>query len=314
MTWATTVWPIIQHGLVPVLVDVDRETFNIDAAQIEGAITPRTRAILVVHLLGQPCAMDAIVEIARRRQLHLIEDACEAHGAEHRGRRVGSFGALATFSFFFSHHITTVEGGMLVTDDDALASRARAMRVFGWSRAYDSPGAISAAHPEIDPRYLFPAIGYNLRPTELQGAFGIHQLPRLDGYLDGRRANAAYWAERIESLSPHLRVQREPEAGRHAWFGYPLTVLPNDRFTRDQLARSLEARGIETRPIMAGNIAEQPALRDHVHRVHGPLTNARFVHRQALFIGNHHGVGQAERAAVVEAIAEFVRTRGANAA
>ena len=305
VTWATTVWPIIQTGLTPVLVDVDRETFNIDPEQVEAAITPRTRAIMLVHLLGRPCEMDAILDIARRHALAVIEDACEAHGAEYRGRKTGSFGDLATFSFFFSHHITTIEGGMVLTDDDELAELARATRVFGWAREYDDPAAAAQRHPQIDPRYLFLDVGYNLRPTEIQGAFGMHQLGRLDGFVETRRANAAAWGDRIEALSPQLSVQREAPGTRHAWFGYPLTVRPGGGLSRDGLARHLESRGVETRPIMAGNIAEQPAIRTHRFRAFGELPNARYIHRNAFFFGNHHGVGEA----LLSYIAEFVASQ-----
>ena len=315
VTWATTVWPIAQAGLTPVLVDVDAASLNIDPEQIERAITPRTRAIMLVHLLGRPCAMDAIAELAARHELLVIEDACEAHGAEHGGRKVGSLGDVATFSFYFSHHMTTIEGGILVTDSGAYADLARTLRAFGWARDSADAGRHAAAHPAIDPRFLFVGAGYNLRPTELQAAFGLHQLPRLDPFVEQRRANAAYWTERLAPLAPQLVLPVEDPGTRHAWFAYPVAIARDARFTREQLVAHLEARGVETRPIMAGNIAEQSAMAMIPHRVVGALPNARAVHRRAFFFGNHQAIGEPERSAIVDYVGEFLAAqRSASAA
>ncbi|MDP2937377.1 MAG: DegT/DnrJ/EryC1/StrS family aminotransferase [Dehalococcoidia bacterium] len=309
VTWATTVFPILNVGLVPVLVDVDLRTFNLIPEEVEKAISPKSRAILLVHLLGNPCDMDEIMAIARRHKLLVVEDACEAHGAEYDGRKVGSFGDIATFSFFFSHHITTIEGGMLLTNNDEYAELARALRVFGWIRDLKAKDAIAKQHPEVDPRFLFVNIGYNLRPTEIQGAFGIHQMAKLEGYIETRRENARYWGERLGALN-HLVLHREAEGTRHVWFGYPVMVRPDAPFSRGELVDYLEARGVETRPIMAGNIDEQPALRLFSYRKVGELPNSRLIHRNAFFFGNHHGIGREEREAIAGYIKEFVANRG----
>ncbi len=174
VTWATTVYPIINLGFLPVFVDVDAHTFNMDPDEVRKAITPQTRAIMLVHLLGNPCDMDAICSIAKEHDLIVIEDSCEAHGAEWHGKKVGSFGDLATFSFFYSHHISTIEGGMVLTSREECAELARAIRAFGWIRDLRDRDSIAAQYPEIDAKYLFRGIGYHLRPTEIQGAFGIH--------------------------------------------------------------------------------------------------------------------------------------------
>lgn len=307
VTWATTVWPIVNLGLVPVLVDVDLDNFNLIPEEVEKAITPRSRAIMLVHLLGNPCPMDAIRDIARRHKLLVIEDACEAHGAEYQGQKVGSFGDLATFSFFFSHHISTIEGGMLLTNNDDYAELARAMRAFGWVRDLKDKEAIARVHSGIDPRFLFINLGYNLRPTEIQGAFGIHQMAKLESYIQIRRENARYWGERLGALN-HLLLHREREDTRHVWFGYPIVVRPDAPFTRKELVDYLEARGIETRPIMAGNIDEQPALRLFPHRTVGELPNSRLIHRNAFFFGNHQGIGQKERERIAWDIEQFFTT------
>jgi CDP-6-deoxy-D-xylo-4-hexulose-3-dehydrase len=309
VTWATTVWPILNAGLVPVLVDVDLENFNLIPEEVEKAITPRSRAILLVHLLGNPCPLGEIMAIARRHHLLVVEDACEAHGAEYRGQKAGSFGDLATFSFFFSHHISTIEGGMLLTNNDDYAELARALRVFGWIRDLRDKQATAEQHVEIDPRFLFINIGYNLRPTEIQGAFGIHQMAKLEGYIEIRRENARYWGERLGAMD-HLLLHREAQGTRHVWFGYPVVVCPNAPFTRKELVDYLEARGVETRPIMAGNIDEQPALRLFPYHKVGDLPNSRLIHRNAFFFGNHQGVGDEERKAVAGYIKEFLSNRG----
>lgn len=309
VTWATTVYPIAQTGAVPVLVDVDLETFNIAPGDLERALTPRTRALMVVHLLGNPCRMDAIVEFARAHNLFLIEDSCEAHGAEFKGRRVGSFGHLSTFSFYFSHHITTIEGGMLLTSDERLLELARAIRVFGWVRDLRNRAGLSEQYPNIDWRYLFVNTGYNFRPTEIQGAFGIHQLPRLDGFIEARRANARYWIDRLRGLERYFFLPREQADTRHVWLFFPLLIRPDAPFTRAELAEFLEARHVETRPIMTGNIEEQPVMRHVAYRSGGALPNARLIMRNGLLVGMHHGIGQREREALVGYLEEFVDGR-----
>jgi len=309
ITWATTVWPIINCGAVPVLVDVDLETFNTNAEEIKRAVTDKTRAIMLVHLLGNPCDMDKIMEIAKEYNLYIIEDACEAHGAEFKGQKVGSFGDLATFSFFFSHHITTIEGGIVLTNNEELAELAKALRVFGWIRDLKDKDKIAKKYEGIDSRYLFLNIGYNFRPTEIQGAFGIHQLKKLDKFIEIRRQNANFWFENFREYENYLLLHSEREKTKHVWFGYPITVKPDAPFTRKDLVDFLEGKGVETRPIMAGNIDEQPAMRHFPYRKVGDLSNARFIMRNSFFFGNHQGIGKEEREAIVKYINEFMRGR-----
>lgn len=309
VTWATTVFPMLNVGLVPALVDVDLNSFNLIPEEAERAITPRTRAIMLVHLLGNPCDMDRIMDIARRHNLLVIEDACEAHGAEYKGQKVGSFGDLSTFSFFFAHHISTIEGGMLLTNNDEYAELAKALRAFGWVRDLKDREALARGYPQMDHRFLFTNIGYNLRPTEIQGAFGIHQVGKLEGYVEIRRDNARYWGEKLAPFGHHLHLHHEAEDTRHVWYGYPVTVRPEAPFTRKELVDYLEAVGLETRPIMAGNIDEQPAMRPFLYRKVGDLSNSRLVHRNAFFFGNHQGIGKEEREAIVSYFQEFVNQR-----
>jgi CDP-6-deoxy-D-xylo-4-hexulose-3-dehydrase len=306
VAWSTTYYPLVNVGLVPVLVDVDLETFTLDPAAVERAIGPRTRAMMPVHLLGNSCDMRALGELARRHRLHIVEDTCEAHGARFQGRPAGTFGVMGTFSFYFSHHISTIEGGMVVTNDDRVADLSRMLRAHGWTR--DVRKKPDVPNPGIDKRFLFVNLGYNFRATEVQGAFGIHQVPKLEAFIRQRREN-------VEDLNAALRKYsewllecpgRDGDGSRSVWFGYPITVRTEAPFSRDDLVRFLESRGIETRPIMAGNFQDQPAIKLFEHRIAGPLTNAALIMRQSFFIGNHHAMGESERRYVKECVEEFM--------
>jgi dTDP-4-amino-4,6-dideoxygalactose transaminase len=306
VAWSTTYFPLVNVGLVPVLVDVDLDTFTIDPEAAARAIGPRTRALLPVHLLGNACDMRALGALSERHGLVVIEDSCEAHGARFEGKPVGTFGTMGMFSFYFSHHISTIEGGMVVTDDPALADLARMLRAHGWIR--DVKRRPSIAEAPIDERFLFVNLGYNLRPTELQGAFGIHQMPRLEPYIKLRRDNVEYWNAALRRHARWLREcrGRDSAGSRSVWFGYPISVRPEAPFSRDELVRFLEKRGIATRPIMAGNFRDQPAIRLFPHRIAGSLERAELVMRQSFFIGNHHAITEPDRAYVVTCLDEFM--------
>jgi CDP-6-deoxy-D-xylo-4-hexulose-3-dehydrase len=303
VAWSTTLAPVLQVGCVPVLVDVDPETMNLRPDSIAEAVSSRTRAILPVHLLGNPVDMVSLVEVAKAHDLWVIEDTCESLGSSVGDRMVGSFGHLGTFSFYFSHHITTVEGGMLVTDDDRLADLARSMRAHGWTRDMSNREELEAASPWIDPRFLFVNLGYNLRPTELQAAFGLVQLGRLEEFNERRRENARFLVESLADLTPGLTFVTEQEGGRSTWFGFAV-MLPDAESRRD-LSRHLEEHQIATRPIVAGNLAVQPAFRDNPHRTVGSLTNATRIGERGLFIGNHPNLTQGQLDHIVRSFREF---------
>lgn len=303
VTWPTTVTPILQHGCVPVLVDVDLETLNLRPEHLHEALSSRTRAIMPVHLLGNPVNMEPLMAFAREHDLWVVEDTCESLGSSIGGRQVGSFGDFGTFSFFFSHHITTIEGGMLVTNDDAMADLARSMRAHGWTRDMTNHRELEEANPWIDPRFLFVNVGYNLRPTEIQGAFGSVQLERLGEFNEQRRTNARFLLDQLSDLSGDLEFVTEQEGARSTWFGF--TVLASDGLTRRELSRHLESRGIATRPIVAGNLANQPAFRDNPHRVVGSLANATRIGERGLFIGNHPNLTRPHLEHIVRSFREF---------
>jgi CDP-6-deoxy-D-xylo-4-hexulose-3-dehydrase len=306
VAWSTTYFPLVNVGLVPVLVDVDLDTFTIDPEAAARAVGPRTRGLMPVHLLGNSCDMRALGALASRHDLVMVEDACEAHGARFEGKFVGTFGAMGTFSFYFSHHISTIEGGMLVTDDPGLADLTRMLRAHGWMRDVKKKPAILNA--PIDERFLFVNLGYNFRPMEIQGGFGLHQVAKLEPFIKVRRDNVDYWNAGLRKHARWLREcrGRDTNGSRSVWFGYPISVRPEAPFSRDELVRFLESRRIETRPIMAGNFREQPAIELFPHRIAGSLERAEQVTRQSFFIGNHHAISERDRAYVIECVDEFM--------
>jgi dTDP-4-amino-4,6-dideoxygalactose transaminase len=306
VTWPTTVTPILQNGCVPVFVDVDRQTLNMRPDDLEQAWSPRTRAIFVVHLLGNPVAMEDVMRFAAERDLWVLEDTCESLGSEIHGRQAGSIGHVGTFSFYFSHHITTVEGGMLVTDDARLADLARSLRAHGWSREVSNRNELEAASPWIDPRFLFVHLGYNVRPMEVQAAFGTVQLGRLEPFNEARRRNARMLIAALQDIEG-IEFVAEQEGGRSTWFGFP--VILRDAETRDALSRHLEERQIETRPIVAGNLTVQPAFRDSPHRTVGTLANATAIGQCGLFIGNHPDLDERRLNHIAEAFRSFFAGR-----
>jgi len=311
VTWATTVYPIANVACTPVLVDVDLETYNISPEEAEKAVGPQTAAIMPVHLLGSPCEIGDMQSIADRHDLFLVEDACESTGAEFQGQKVGTFGDMGTFSFYMSHHISTVEGGMVVTDNDELYEYLKAMRAFGWVRDLENAKSYSAENTGIDPRFLFVTSGYNLRPTEIQGAFGIHQIGKLDRFIEMRKKNAAYWNKRLNAYKDMLILPKEPPNTSHVFFGYPITVKSEAPFKREEIVAFLERKGVETRPVMAGNMAEQPVLKTLCHRVVGELKNAKAIMRQSFFFGNHNGIGVNEREFIADCLVDFLSSASA---
>lgn len=308
VTWVTTVYPIVNVGCKPVLVDVDLESFNVLPDEIEHAIGPKTSAILPVHLLGLPCEITTVKRIAANNDLFLLEDTCESTGAEFEGKKVGTFGDMGTFSFFMSHHISTIEGGMVVTDNDELFEYLKAMRAFGWIRDLKDSKRYAAQNRGIDPRFLFLTSGYNLRPTEIQGAFGIHQIKKLDGFIEHRRRNAKYWTRRLKPFRDLLILPSDSPKARHVFFGYPVTVRPGTKLRRAELVSYLESKGIETRPIMAGNFADQPVKRQIPCRVSGKLKNSRIVSRNSFFFGNHGGIGDKEKEFIGDCLTQFLES------
>ena len=235
LTWSTTVFPIIDIHATPVFVDSDPNTLTIDTNQLEKALSEKTKAIMPVHLLGHPCNMDDILDFAEDNDLFVIEDCCEAHGAEWKGRKVGSFGDISSFSFFFSHHISTIEGGMLLTNNETYNNLAKSLRAHGWVRERPDQNKQLEKYPNFDSRFLFVNKGYNLRPTEIQGAFGIHQIGKLEEFLKIREDNVRYWLQELESIQEYIQLPSIDKDIRHAWFAFPLKVKQNAPFKRQDI-------------------------------------------------------------------------------
>ena len=307
LAWSTTVWPLVQHGLVPVIVDIDPGTFNISPEQVMRAIGPRTRGLMPVHVYGNPCDMDDLVCIAGNNTLELMEDCCEALGATYMEQPVGTFGRGGTFSFYYSHHMTTIEGGMVLTGNTRLAERMRILRAHGWTRDVEWPEHY--AHEGMDPRFTFVDMGYNLRMNEVQAAIGLVQLPKLPGFVETRRANAQAWTADLAKWGDFFSMQEETGDGRSSCFGFSIVLKPAARFSVTEIRAYLGRAGIETRPIICGNIARQPGMQLYPHRVVGDLRHANNIMDRAFSFGNHQAIGPAERDYVTGVIDDFMRER-----
>jgi len=310
LSWSTTVWPLIQLGLIPVIVDIDPTTMNIDPNEIERAIGPKTRGIMPVHVYGNPCDMRAITAICDKHNLTLIEDCCEALGAEYDGKPVGSFGVVGTFSFYYSHHMTTLEGGICTTYDLELAEMMRILRAHGWVRETQNREDYEAKYADIDPKFLFVNLGYNLRATELQGAIGNIQLPKLTGLVEARRHGATKWLEELKPWEAYFNIQQETANSKSSWFGLPMTVAANAPFTVTEIREHLGKDNIETRPIICGNIAKQPAIKLYEHRVVGDMRHANHVMDNGFTFGNHHAIDDAAHDYVNDSLAGFFSNKG----
>lgn len=309
VTWSTTVYPIVNVGAKPVFIDVDADTYTVNTDSLESAISKKTSALMPVHLLGNPCDMNKLTKITKKHNLVMVEDTCEAHGAAFHGKRVGSFGDMSTFSFFMSHHITTIEGGMLLTNNKKYYELAKSMRAFGWIRDLSDKKKIIKQNKMIDERFLFVNLGFNIRPTELQGAFGIHQIKKLDKFIKIRRENAKYWHKRFHSLDDVFILPKEDYGSMHSYFCYPLTIREDASFNRSDIVKFLGARKIETRPIMAGNIVEQPVTKSLDCRIHKDLKNSRLIMRNGFFFGNHQDIKEIQREYIADSILEFINTK-----
>ena len=284
VTWPTQIDSLLMCGLSVRLVDADPTTLQMDLDDLEAKIGPRTRAISVVHLMGNPCNMTRLMDVAERHDLVVLEDCCEALGAAWGGQKVGTFGLAGAYSFFFSHHITTMEGGMVFTGDADVAEQLRLLRAHGWSR-YLARGAPSRS--DVDARYEFTTWGVNVRPMEAQGAFGLVQLERLKGFQRNRVRNAEKVQELVVPLREHLSLMTVPTDASCSWFALPFLVDPKSKMSRSDVARALEEAGVETRPIVAGNLARQPMTKLFPQLVTGDLPGAEQVHKQGFYIGLH---------------------------
>lgn len=287
VSWSTTYYPVTQAGFRLKFVDIDAETLNYDLTALASAISPRTRAIVAVNLLGNPNDFAAINSLIGARDIVLLEDNCESMGATFEGRQAGTFGLAGSYSSFFSHHISTMEGGLIVTNDDEFHQILLATRAHGWTRQLPKQNLVCGERSD-NPFYeafRFVLPGYNVRPLEMSGAIGLCQLEKLQSLVDARRQNAASFGALFRD-HPHVAIQRE--TGKSSWFGFALIVRPGAPFSRDQLVAALAKDAVECRPIVAGNFTRNEVIEHLPHDIHGSLPNADRVHDHGLFIGNHH--------------------------
>jgi CDP-6-deoxy-D-xylo-4-hexulose-3-dehydrase len=317
----TTVNPIVQNGLVPVFVDVTLPTYNIDVSQLEAARSERTKAVMLAHALGNPFDLGAVTAFAKKHNLWLIEDCCDALGATYDGKPVGTFGDLATCSFYPAHHITMGEGGAVLTSKPGLKTLAESFR--DWGRAcWCAPGKDNTCGKRFDwqlgelpcgydHKYIYSHIGYNLKATDMQAAVGVAQLAKLDEFIARRRANFAQLYEGLRDLEDVLVLPRATPGSEPSWFGLPLAVRRGAPFTRDQLIRHLEAKRIGTRLLFAGNLTRQPAYRGVHYRTVGDLKNTDFVTDQVFWIGVYPGLMPAMLDFVLDTLHAFCRKNAA---
>lgn len=286
LSWSTTYYPVHQCGLKLVFVDIDAETMNLDASQLEAALSPRSRAVLLPHILGNAADLTAIQTFCKKHDLYLIEDNCESMGATYNGKHTGTFGICGTFSTFFSHHIATMEGGVILTDDEEIYHIMLAMRSHGWTRHLPEENRVCSK--SSDPFYesfRFVLPGYNLRPVEMSGAIGLEQLKKLDGFVEGRQNNAVYFCERFAS-DERFMLQRE--SGSSSWFGFSLIVRESSGVDRGRVIEALNSANIDVRPVVTGNFLRNDVINHLNHRVVGEHHGADLVHDHGLFVGNHH--------------------------
>jgi CDP-6-deoxy-D-xylo-4-hexulose-3-dehydrase len=304
VTFPTTLAPIVQNRLVPVMVDCQLGNYNIDVAQLEAARSTRTRALFLPHTLGNPIDMDAVVAFCKKYDLFLVEDACDALGSTFDGKMVGTFGHFGTVSFYPAHHMTMGEGGAVYANSLRLARLARTMR--DWGRdcfcGYENPPNGKCGHrldwkipgsdEPYDHRYLYTEIGYNLKPTDMQAAIGAAQVDKLPGFIAKRKKHFRLIYEGLRRYEEHLMLPTHHPKADPAWFAFPISVRPGAPFTRKQITQFLESRNIETRLLFSGNILQQPGYRDIACRVVGDLPNSDVVLKAAFFIGVYPGLDE----------------------
>ena len=291
--WVSDISSVVQLGMTPVFVDISMDNLSITAENIEKAITPQTKAIVLVHCLGFNAINEKILEISKKHNLVLIEDCCEAHGATFKGQKVGSFGDISIFSFYFGHHITTIEGGMVCVNDDNANDIVRLFRSHGMTRegSQELQDNFVRNYPELNPLFTFAVAGFNVRSTEINAVLGIEQMNRIDSNVDKRRHNFKVWLDNLDKNKFYIEFDVEGNSN----FALPLIMKKGyeDRFNINDdfsgVRDILDLSGVEYRLGTAGggNQALQPYLKKYEYRIEGDLTNVNYVHSNSLYIGNH---------------------------
>lgn len=315
MGFPTTVNPIIQNNLSPVLVDINLDTYDAISERLVEAISPKTKAIMMAHTLGNPFNLELVLELCKEHNLWLVEDSCDALGSTYNGKRTGSFGDLATISFYPAHHITTGEGGAVLVKSPLVKKQAESFR--DWGRdCYCETGHDNTCKKRFewqlgelpygyDHKYIYSHIGYNLKATDIQAALGVSQLRKLDRFIERRRENFTYLLSGLKDIEG-LRMPKATENSEPSWFGFPITLDPNHPVNREELLRFLDNRKIGTRLMFAGNITRQPAYSKTNFRIVGDLTNSDIVMRRSFWLGVYPGLDKKMLEYVVESVREFM--------
>lgn len=316
----TTVNPIIQYGLVPVFVDVDIGTYNINIDQLKSAIGPKTKAIFLAHTLGNPFNLKEVTELVNKHDLWLIEDCCDALGSTYNGKHVGTFGHIATCSFYPAHHITMGEGGCVFTNDSILARAVRSLR--DWGRdcyclggenntcGKRFTGQYGTLPKGYDHKYVYSHIGYNLKATDIQAAIGVAQLKKLPGFIARRKENFKLWTEGFKKWSNKFILPFALEGADPSWFAFPVTVKEDAGFTRTELTDFLSNNLVETRNLFAGNLLRQPAYTGIEHRIaEGGLANTDFIMNNTFFLGAYPGLTKEKIEYTLDVIDTFIKSK-----
>lgn len=311
----TTVNPIIQNGLIPVFVDVEIGTYNIKVDQLESALSEKTRAIMVAHTLGNPFDLESVIAFARKNNLYVIEDCCDALGSTYNGQNVGTFGDAATVSFYPAHHMTMGEGGAVLVNNLQYERIVRSMR--DWGRdCYCEPGANDTCGKRFnmqfgtlpqgyDHKYVYSHIGYNLKVTDMQAAVGLAQLKKVPQFIEKRKENFKILYSGLERFQDFLILPEATKNSDPSWFAFPITVKENEKFTKNEIVVFLEKHKILTRQLFAGNITRQPAYENVNYRVVGDLANTDYIMKNTFFIGVYPGIDQRKQAYILDTFAKF---------
>lgn len=285
VSWSTTYFPLQQYGLKLKFVDIDLETLNYDLDALSLAITDNTKMIMVVNLLGNPNDFDAINKLIKDKNIFILEDNCESMGAEYKGKQTGTFGVMGTFSTFFSHHMATMEGGFVVTDNEELYHILLSLRAHGWTRNLPQKNHVSNKSDNwFEESFRFVLPGYNVRPVEMSGAIGIEQLKKLPTFLKQRRENAKLFQELFSNHSDFI-IQKDID--NSSWFGFSLIIKPTSNLNRLEVVKKLTDAKIDCRPIVTGNFTKNEVMKYFDYEIHGELKNADYIHENGLFVGNH---------------------------
>jgi len=284
VSWSTTYFPLQQYGLKLKFVDIDLETLNYDLKALEKAVSISTKMIMIVNLLGNPNDFDKINTIIEDKDILLIEDNCESMGATFNGQQAGTFGIMGTFSTFFSHHMATMEGGFVTTNDEELYHILLSLRAHGWTRNLPKENKVSIRGDDwFKESFRFVLPGYNVRPLEMSGAIGVEQLKKLPSFLENRKKNAKIFVKLFENHSDFI-IQKE--ISKSSWFGFSLIIRPNSNLKRKDIIQKLTDANIECRPIVTGDFTQNEVMKYFDYEIHNELKNAKYLHDNGFFVGN----------------------------